>query len=100
MKLAGEAAIPPYESVAFLGACGVALMLTKTAPQGKFKTLWPKNPRAQLLRATLALSSNFFNAIALKHLTLTLFYVTVFTAPMMAALLAAFFLREKLSWQK
>lgn len=102
MKLAGEAALPPYEVIGFLGIFTFVLMLAKAAggTEGGIKSLWPKNPRAQLLRAALALGSNFFNAIALKHLSLTLFYVTVFTAPMMIALLAALFLRERMTWQK
>ncbi len=100
MKLTGESALPPYEVVGFLGFFGVLVMLVKTAPQGNFKALWPKNPRAQLGRAMLAVCVNFLNVMALKHLPLTLFYITVFTAPMMIAIMASCFLGEHLKWPK
>ena len=35
--------------------------------------------------------------MALKHLTLTMFYIVAFTAPMIVAILAATFLKENLS---
>jgi len=38
--------------------------------------------------------------IALRHLTLTLFYILVFMAPMVIALLSAMFLGEGLPWKK
>jgi len=100
MKLAGEAALPFYEVVGFLGFFGALVMLLKAWPEGKIKALWPRSPRAQLGRALLALACNVFNVIALKHLPLTMFYVTVFTAPMMIAILASFFLREHLTVPK
>ena len=37
------------------------------------------------------------NAVALKHLPLTLFYAAVFTAPVIIALMAVVFLRERLT---
>jgi drug/metabolite transporter (DMT)-like permease len=38
--------------------------------------------------------------VALRHLTLTIFYILVFMAPMVIALLSALFLHEGLSWRK
>lgn len=38
--------------------------------------------------------------VALRHLPLTLFYILVFLAPMVTALLSAVFLRERLGWRK
>jgi drug/metabolite transporter (DMT)-like permease len=100
MKLAGENDLPPYEIVGFLGLVGVIIVALRAWPRGEIKTLWPKNPRAQFIRSLLALTTVFLNVIALKHLPLTIFYVTVFTAPMMIAIMAAFFLREHLSGMK
>jgi len=97
MKLAGDAALPAFETIAFYGLFGAALLLGKAAWQGRMAQLRPRNPRAQLVRASLALISNLANVVALKHLPLTIFYVTVFCAPMVIALAAAFFLRERLS---
>ena len=46
------------------------------------------------------MANNVCVVIALRHLTLTLFYILVFTAPMVIALLSAVFLREGLPWRK
>jgi drug/metabolite transporter (DMT)-like permease len=46
------------------------------------------------------MANNVCVAIALRHLTLTMFYILVFTAPMVIALLSAVFLKEGLSWRK
>jgi drug/metabolite transporter (DMT)-like permease len=100
MKLAGEASLPAYETIAFYGLFGAALMLAKAFAQRKVRALWPRNTRAQLVRALLALASNLANFVALKYLPLTTFYVSVFTAPMVIAIGAALFLRERLSLPK
>lgn len=97
MKLAGEASLPPYEIVAAMGLIGALMMLLFYGPRGKLAELWPKKPHSQVIRGNLSLISVFCNAIALKHLPLTLFYVTVFTAPMVIAILAAFILKERLT---
>ena len=44
--------------------------------------------------------TNVCVVIALRHLTLTLFYILVFMAPMVIALLSAVFLHEGLPWRK
>jgi drug/metabolite transporter (DMT)-like permease len=100
MKLAGEAAVPATEVAAFMGISGALLMVLYGWYKGKVKALWPKHPKKQIGRALLNMLSLIFNVIALKHLTLTLFFVTVFTNPMMVALLAAVFLKEKLTLGK
>jgi len=38
--------------------------------------------------------------VALRHLTLTLFYILIFLAPITVALLSSLFLRERMLWQK
>jgi drug/metabolite transporter (DMT)-like permease len=100
MKLAGESNLSPYEIVGLLGAIGATVMFIRACLQRKVKTLWPKNPRAQTLRAFLATLLNCVNVVALHHLPLALFYITVFTAPMMICLLAWIFLKEKMEWPK
>lgn len=96
MKLAGESSLPPYEIVTFLGGFGVFFMVIRAASSGKIRELWPRSPQKQLGRALLALLINLCNALAFKHIPLTLFYVTVFTAPLMISVLASIFLHEKL----
>lgn len=100
MKLAGEAELPPYEVVGFMGLFAGMTIASFFAAQGKVRELWPKKPMPQVLRSLMAFGCVMSNAVALKHLPLTVFYVVVFTSPMIIALLAAVFLREHLTWQK
>src|SRR5262245_14276191 len=76
MKLAGEADLPPYETVAFLSLFGIVLMAVKGTVQGSVMALWPRQPRRQFARIVLALGCSMSNAVALKHLPLSLFYAT------------------------
>jgi drug/metabolite transporter (DMT)-like permease len=97
MKLAGEADLPPYEVVAFLSLFGAVMMTVKGVAQGNIMALWPRRPRRQVARILLGLGCSMANAVALKHLPLTLFYTAAFTAPMVIALLAVVFLRERVT---
>jgi drug/metabolite transporter (DMT)-like permease len=96
MKLAAEAHLPPYEMLSVMGGVTAMTLAIKTGKSRFSEVLWPKNIKAPLLSAVLGMSSNYFCVIALKHLPLTIYYVSVFTAPMMVAILAAFFLKESL----
>lgn len=100
MKFAANTHLPAYEVIGFLGLFTTVLMGVKAASQKKIKALWPRKPRNQLLMASLLLICNYANVFALKHLSLTMFYVTVFMAPFMIALLAARLLNEKMSIAK
>jgi drug/metabolite transporter (DMT)-like permease len=97
MKLASEADLPPYEVVAFLCLFSAIMMAAKGAAQGSVTALWPRRPGRQIARIVLALGCSMANAVALAHLPLTLFYTAVFTAPIVIAMLAALFLRERLA---
>lgn len=96
MKLTAESTLPSYEIIGFMGFFGVVAMVIAAFARGKMKTLWPKNPRQQSGRGLISIATNVLNVIALNHLPLTLFYVAVFTAPMMTAVLAGFFGHERL----
>lgn len=97
MKLASEADLPPYEIIAFVCLFSAVLMMVKSAAQGDIMALWPRQPGRQIGRVVLALGCGMANAVALKHLPLTLFYAVVFTAPIVISLLAALLLRERLT---
>lgn len=100
VKLAGETILPPYEILGFFGLFATVFMVLKTWDRRRIRALWPKNPRAQAMRACLAVASNLCTIVALKHLPMASFYVTVFSAPMMIAILAAIFLHEYLRWPR
>ncbi len=97
MKIAGEADLPSYEVVAFLCLFSATMMVVKGAAQGSVISLWPRRPVRQLGRVVTALGCSLANTVALKHLPLTLFYTAVFTAPIVISVLAALFLRERLT---
>ncbi len=99
LKLLGDAHLPPYETLSFIGLTAVIVMAL-IAGRKNIKQLWPKNPRAQTASALLTVAINVCNIIALPHLPLALFYVIVFLSPMIIAILASFFLREHLNGAK
>lgn len=100
MKLAGNSPLPAYEIVACLGAVVAAALAARGFLQGTPRRLLPKSPKRQLVRSGLDLGNNLSVVVALRHLPLTLFYILVFLAPMVTALLSAVFLRERLGWRK
>ncbi len=100
IKLVGQSGLPAYEMVAFLGL-GMAVFLGGwMALRGQSQRLRPHRVGLQVLRACLDMANNVCVVIALRHLTLTLFYILIFTAPMLIALLSATVLGEGLSWRK
>jgi len=100
IKLVGQAGLPAYEMVAFLGLFMAMFLGAYALARGQAGALRPHRIERQLARACLDLGNNMGVAIALRHLSLTLFYILVFAAPMVIALLSAIFLREGLPWRK
>ena len=100
MKLAGNSRLPAYEIIAFLGVVVAAALVVRGFLQGNPRGLLPKSPARQLVRSCLDLGNNLCVVVALRHLPLTLFYILVFLAPMVTALLTAVFLRERMGWRK
>jgi len=100
IKLVGQSGLPPYEMVAFLGLLMAMFVGAYALVRGNAHILRPHRLGRQLARACLDMGNNVCVVIALRHLTLTMFYILVFTAPMVIALLSAVFLKEGLSWRK
>src|SRR5271168_3792700 len=100
IKLVGQSGLPPYEMVAFLGLFMAVFLAAYAVWRGQPQVLKPHRVELQVTRACLDMANNVCVVIALRHLTLTLFYILVFTAPMVIALLSAVFLREGLPWRK
>jgi drug/metabolite transporter (DMT)-like permease len=100
IKLMGQYGLPPYETVAFLGMFMAMFLGAYARARGDVKVLRPRRVSRQLARACLDMASTVCVVVALRHLTLTIFYILVFMAPMTVALLSALFLREGISWRK
>lgn len=100
IKLVGQANLPAYEMVAFLGLFMSLFLGAYALVRGNASVLRPHRIERQLARSCLDLGNNIGVVVALRHLSLTVFYILVFTAPMVIALLSAIFLRERLSWRK
>lgn len=100
IKLVGQSGLPAYEMVAFLGLFMALFLVVYALGRGKTQALRPHRVHRQVARACLDMGNNVCVVIALRHLTLTLFYILVFMAPMVIALLSAVFLREGLTWKK
>lgn len=94
IKIVGRSALPAYEIIGFLGifVCG---FLAAGVRHG-IGTLWPTQPRRQVVRSCLDLTNNLCVVVALRHVSLTLFYILIFLAPLCVMFLAAVFLKEKI----
>jgi len=86
--------------VAFLGLLMAMFLGAYTFARGNAQALRAHRPGRQLARACLDMANNVCVVIALRHLSLTLFYILIFTAPMVISVLSAVFLKEGLSWRK
>jgi drug/metabolite transporter (DMT)-like permease len=100
IKIVGQSELPAYEMVAFLGLFMAICLTIYTTARGQAHVLLPHRLDRQLLRACLDLANNVGVVIALRHLSLTLFYILIFSAPILITLLSAVFLREGLAWRK
>ena len=100
IKLVGQFGLPAYQMVAFLGLFMAMFLALYAAANRRLEMLRPHTLTRQVGRACLDMANNVCVVIALRHLTLTLFYILVFMAPMVIALLSAVFLDEGFSWKK
>jgi drug/metabolite transporter (DMT)-like permease len=100
VKLVGQSGLPPYEMVAFLGLFMALFLAVYGFARGQQHLLRPHRLSRQVARACLDMTNNVCVVIALRHLTLTLFYILIFMAPMITSLLSAIFLREGVPWKR
>jgi drug/metabolite transporter (DMT)-like permease len=100
IKIVGRSILPAYEIIGFLGVfvCGFLALYAKV--RHELNVLWPTLPRRQLVRSCLDLTNNLCVVVALRHVSLTLFYILVFLSPICITFLAAIFLREKIGVRK
>ena len=100
MKLAGASAAPAYELTGLVGLTMSLLLVARALWRRDLRALWPRHAGRQLGRSMLELANTVCVVIALRHLTLAMFYILVFSSPMVTTLLAASFLGERLEWRK
>lgn len=100
VKIVGQSGLPPYEMVAFLGLFMAAFLALYGFALGQQHLLRPHRLGRQVARACLDMTNNVCVVIALRHLTLTIFYILVFMTPMVTSVLSAIILHEGLPWKK
>jgi len=100
IKLVGQTGLPPWEVIAFLGLWMAGFLLLHGLARGTARNLLPRDVPRQLIRALLDLGNNFGVVIALRHLTLPLFYILIFLAPLAVTLESAWLLGERLETRK
>jgi len=97
IKWIGQYGLPAEEIVAFMG-CSMALTLAlQGAVRRSLGSLRPHSMVRQVLRALLDMTNNICVVIALRHLSLTMFYILVFTAPLVIPVLSAVLLGERIT---
>ncbi len=92
--MVGRSNLPAYEVIGFLGLFVTGFLAAYTLARREMSSLWPTQPRRQLVRSCLDLANNICVVVALRHVQLTLFYILVFMSPAVITILAAIFLHE------
>ena len=76
----------------------MALVLwARAALRHDLASLRPRSLRLQLVRGALDLANNLCVVVALHHLSLTMFYILIFTSPLLVAVLSRAFLGERIT---
>jgi len=100
IKLVNLSGLPWFETLAFLGLFMAAFMFARGLWRRDLRALKPHQLRPQILRSALDLGNNISVIVALRHLTLTVFYILIFLAPMVVATLSPILLHERMTLKK
>ena len=100
IKLVNQAGLPWYETLGFLGLFMAVFVVALALWRSDLRALTPRHLRPQLLRSALDLGNNICVIVALRHLTLTVFYILIFLAPIAVALLSPLLLGERMTLRK
>lgn len=92
--------MPAYEIIGFLGIFVCGFLGLYAGVRHEIGVLWPTRPRRQFVRSCLDLTNNLCVVVALRHVSLTLFYILIFLAPLCITFLAAIFLHEKIGMRR
>jgi drug/metabolite transporter (DMT)-like permease len=97
ISMVGHVILSPFIFMAIVGVTGAVLIGSATAFKKKTSLLRPRSLPEQAGIAFCCAGINYTNTIALKYLSLTMFYAIVFSAPLVIAALSALLKHEKLS---
>jgi drug/metabolite transporter (DMT)-like permease len=100
VKWVGQYGLPPEEIVAFMGLFMALTLVLQAAVRRNLGNLRPHSVVKQVLRAMMDMTNNVCVVIALRHLSLTMFYILVFTSPLVISLLSAVFIGERITVKK
>jgi drug/metabolite transporter (DMT)-like permease len=100
VKWVAQFGLPPYEIVAFMGLFMSLTLAAHAAFRRNLASLRPYSITRQLLRSMLDMANNVCLVIALRHLSLTMFYILVFLSPMVISLLSRVTLGEPIGLRK
>jgi len=100
IKWIGQYGLPPEEIVAFMGLFMALTLTLQAAVRHNVDNLRPRSVVRQALRALLDMANNICVVIALRHLSLTMFYILVFTSPLVISVLSAVLLHERITFVK
>jgi drug/metabolite transporter (DMT)-like permease len=97
VKLGSQAALSPFMIMAALGTVGAGCVFVSTLFKKNISALYPHSWREQALICLCYIGVNYANVIALKHLPLTVFFIVVFTTPLVIAALSSVMKHETLT---
>jgi drug/metabolite transporter (DMT)-like permease len=100
IKWIGQYGLSPEEIVAFMGFFMALTIAVQAGVRHSLGNLRPRSVVRQVLRAFLDMTNNICVVIALRHLSLTMFYILVFTSPLVISILSAAFLGERITLKK
>jgi drug/metabolite transporter (DMT)-like permease len=100
IKWIGQYGLPPDEIVAFMGFFMALTIALQAAVRRNLGNLRPRSVVRQVLRAMLDMTNNVCVVIALRHLSLTMFYILVFTSPLVISVLSAVLLGDRITSKK
>jgi drug/metabolite transporter (DMT)-like permease len=100
IKLLGSSRLPPHEIIAFMGLFLSGTIALYAAFRRNVAALKPRNAAHQAIRSCLDLANNVCVVIALRHVSLPLFYILVFMAPLVVTVLGAVLIKERIGFRK
>jgi len=100
IKWIGQYGLPPEEIVAFMGFFMALTLTVHAVLRRSLSNLRPRSVGRQVLRALLDMTNNICVVIALRHLSLTMFYILVFTSPLVISMLSAILIGERITVKK